>query len=125
MNPAWFLACAGLIGFCAVALGAFAAHGLKARLDSYALDIMQTATQYALVHAAVLVAVSCLPAGKAQMTAGITISLGVLVFSGSLYLLALSGIRTFGALTPVGGVLLLIGWASLCVAAWNQLKFIA
>lgn len=122
MNPAWFTLFAGLYGFTAVALGAFAAHGLKSRLDSYALDIMHTATQYALVHAVVLLAISLMPPSKFQLVGGLTMTAGTFLFAGSLYVLALTGIRGFGAITPLGGVLLLIGWASLSVGAFGLLR---
>lgn len=122
MNPAWFALFAGLYGFTAVALGAFAAHGLKSRLDTYALDIMHTATQYALVHAVVLLAISQMPPSKLQVISGLTMMAGTFLFAGSLYVLALTGIRGFGAVTPIGGVLLLIGWATLSVGAIGLLR---
>ncbi len=113
MNPGWFALVGGLYGFAGVALGAFAAHGLKSRLDDYALDIMQTATQYALLHAVALFAISLMPVARVQTTAGILFMAGTFLFAGSLYVLALTGIRGFGAVTPIGGVLLLLGWATL------------
>lgn len=118
MSPALLQLMAGVYGFLAVALGAFAAHGLKSRLDAYALDIMATATQYALVHAVVLLTLSLAPADNRWLGwAGMAFVCGTLVFSGSLYALALSGVRALGAITPIGGLLLLIGWGLLIVGA--------
>ncbi|MEN8720503.1 MAG: DUF423 domain-containing protein [Oceanococcaceae bacterium] len=118
MSPALLQLMAGVYGFLAVALGAFAAHGLKSRLDAYALDIMATATQYALLHAVVLLALSLAPADNRWLGwAGMAFVCGTFVFSGSLYALALSGVRALGAMTPIGGLLLLIGWGLLIVGA--------
>ncbi len=122
MNPAGFALLAGIYGFSAVALGAFAAHGLKSRLDDYALSIMHTATQYALVHAVVLLVIAFMPPSKVQMTAGLAMAAGTFLFAGSLYVLALTGIRGFGAVTPIGGVMLLVGWASLMAYAIGMLR---
>ena len=115
MSPALLQLCAGLYGLVAVGLGAFAAHGLKSRLDAYSLDVMATATQYALVHAVVLLALSLDSSGSRWLGwAGLGFAFGTLIFSGSLYALALSGIKVLGAITPIGGLLLILGWA--CVA---------
>ncbi len=122
MNPGWFALAAGVYGFVAVALGAFAAHGLKSRLDDYALDIMQTATQYALIHAALLFALSLMPVSRLQASAGILMMAGTLLFAGSLYVLALTGIRGFGAVTPIGGVFLLLGWATLAFSGVAMIR---
>lgn len=122
MNPGWFALAAGVYGFVAVALGAFAAHGLKSRLDDYALDIMQTATQYALIHAALLFALSLMPVSRLQASAGILMMAGTLLFAGSLYVLAMTGIRGFGAVTPIGGVFLLLGWATLAFSGVAMIR---
>ena len=113
----YLLILAAFYGFSGVALGAFAAHGLKHRLDQYALDIMQTATQYQLIHAVALLAIVPLLASGEGLprAAGICFALGVLLFSGSLYALALSGYKLLGAITPLGGLLLLAGWVLLLV----------
>jgi uncharacterized membrane protein YgdD (TMEM256/DUF423 family) len=103
-------------GFLGVALGAFGAHALKARLAGEALAVWQTAVQYHFWHALALLAVGVLALQKpstALNVAGAAFALGVLLFSGSLYALALSGVRGLGAVTPIGGVLLLCGWAAL------------
>lgn len=107
-------------GFAAVALGAFGAHALKARLAADLLAIWRTAAEYHLVHALALVLVGVLALQRQHLAltvAGAAFALGVLLFSGSLYALALSGVRALGAVTPFGGVLLLCGWAALLWAA--------
>lgn len=109
----------GLLG---VALGAFGAHALKQRLAPDMLRVWETAVQYQFWHALALLAVGLLAlrAPSAGLTmAGCGFALGVLLFSGSLYALALSGIRSLGAITPIGGVALLVGWAAL---VWVALR---
>lgn len=117
MSNAILQALAGLYGLCAVGLGAFAAHGLKSRLDDYALDIMSTATQYAMVHAVALLALSFAPLDSQTRLAGWGFGIGVALFSGSLYALALSGQRWLGAITPLGGLFLLAAWLYLLLSA--------
>lgn len=109
-------------GFLAVALGAFGAHGLKERLIELGqLANFQTATHYHMFCALALVAVGLLAltgrAGTATQVAGWSLLLGSLVFSGSLYILAVTGLRWLGAITPIGGVAMLVGWLALAVAA--------
>jgi uncharacterized membrane protein YgdD (TMEM256/DUF423 family) len=100
---------AALLGFSAVALGAFGAHGLKDVLATNdTAPIWQTAVLYHLVHA-----VAALWASDRRPFVTVLWACGVLVFSGSLYLLAITNIRWLGAITPIGGVLLLVGWAML------------
>lgn len=114
------LALGAAYGFAAVALGAFGAHALKARLAADLLAIWRTAAEYHLVHALALVLVGVLALQRQHLAltvAGAAFALGVLLFSGSLYALALSGVRALGAVTPFGGVLLLCGWAALLWAA--------
>src|SRR6185295_12650200 len=96
---------AGLFGLTGVALGAFGAHALRAHVTPEALEIYRTGVLYHLVHAAVLVGVAA--AQERLRSARLTASLfaaGIVIFSGSLYLLALSGMRMWGAVTPLGGV---------------------
>ena len=116
----WLVA-SGVSGFLAVALGAFGAHGLQARLAEVAdgakrLSWWQTAAQYHLIHALALglVAVVVAKAPGARF-AGFAYLLGSLLFSGSLYVMALGGPRWLGAVTPLGGLCFLAGWA---VLAW-------
>lgn len=108
------------LGFSAVALGAFGAHGLKNKLDAYAMGIYQTAVHYHLTHAIVLFALGLGIATNSRIAdseyatgAAWALTLGTLIFSGSLYALALTGVTKLGAITPIGGLGLLIGWTSL------------
>ena len=116
---AWLLI-AAINGFLAVAAGAFAAHGLSARLDAHALQIFETAARYHMYHALALgltaFAIRDAAAGAAATAAAFFLA-GILLFSGSLYLLALTGQRSFAFVTPVGGICFLIGCASLAWAA--------
>lgn len=98
-----------------VGAGAFGAHGLRAMLDAQALGWWETAAFYHLVHAVALVALGVVPERRMGV-AGALIGAGVLVFSGSLYVMALTGARWLGAVTPVGGLLLIAGWLA---AAWT------
>ena len=106
----------------AVMAGAFAAHGLAAVLDSYRLSLFETAARYQMYHALALLVVGLLSAlpqtsrRKLKLAAGAFI-LGIILFSGSLYLLALSGMSWLGAVTPLGGVLFLGGWLAMLLAA--------
>lgn len=105
-----------------VLLGAFGAHGLKDRLDPALLEIYHTAVFYHLIHALALVAMGgCGIFGpeRGRRLAGGLLTAGVAVFSGSLYLLAVTGVRLWGAVTPVGGVLLVAGWVA---AAWSPAR---
>jgi len=116
-----FLIFSALFGLFAVALGAFAAHGLKARLTVESLTVFQTGVQYQVYHALALLALVGLHqwlGGKALFNwAGGFWVLGVLLFSGSLYALALGGPRWLGPVTPLGGLCFLLGWACLVLLA--------
>lgn len=112
MKNAWFRTAAVMMFF-GVALGAFGAHGLKDRLSPYALDIYNKAVFYQMVHALALLALSR-PSACPRPTAW-AFTLGIVFFSGSLYLLALTGVKAWGAVTPVGGLLFLVGWARLAL----------
>lgn len=107
---------AGGIGFLGVALGAFGAHAIKARVSPEMLAIWQTGVLYHLIHALVLLALALYArATGADIRWGASFFLtGILIFSGSLYALVLSGVRILGAVTPLGGVALLIGWGWVC-----------
>lgn len=122
----WLVA-AGIHGLVAVAAGAFAAHGLKERLEAELLAIFQTGAQYHMYHALALLGAALLQGRGghhgALRGAGWAFQIGILLFSGSLYALALSGVRAFGAITPFGGVAFLIGWLLLAVhGARNTLR---
>ena len=105
---------AGLLGFAAVAMGAFGAHALEGRLDAESLHWHRTATFYALPHAvaALAVAMRAAPANRWANVAGFCFVIGAVVFAGTLYAMALGAPRWLGAITPLGGVLLLAGWLS-------------
>ena len=118
---AW-LRVGAISGFLAVAAGAFAAHVLKERLEGRALDHFETAARYQMYHALALVAVGLVAAARpggaaAVAVAGWAFLVGTVLFSGSLYALALSGQRWLGAITPFGGVGFLVGWVALALAA--------
>lgn len=119
-----FIAIAALNGFMAVACGAFAAHGLKARLPEDLLAIFQTGVQYQMYHALALLAVGLLGLHMDQSgllrTSGWLFIAGIIIFSGSLYILSLTGTRWLGAITPIGGVAFLAGWLLLLAAALRQ-----
>lgn len=112
-----------LLAGVAVALGAFAAHGLKSHLDTYSQGIWETAVRYQFWHALGLLALEPLAkhhqAVRAQrlfLLAGRSFFAGVALFSGSLYVLALSGVKALGMITPLGGVAFLVGWVALAMA---------
>lgn len=107
----------GLLG---VILGAFGSHGLKARLSTDMLAVWQTAVEYQFYHSLALLGVGLLlaqqPAASLAGWAGLAFAIGIVLFSGSLYVLALSGIKPLGAITPLGGLSFIIGWALLATA---------
>jgi len=112
----------GIFGALGVAFGAFGAHALRARLAPAMLAVYHTAVLYHLVHALALGLVAVLVASKPSALgsgAGAAFVIGIVLFSGSLYALALSGVRGLGAVTPFGGVAFLVGWALLALAAWR------
>lgn len=121
--PYIFLQTAALSGLLAVALGAFGAHALKNRLAGDMQAIYQTAVSYHFIHTLALlgVALLLLHIGKssALATAAISFIVGIVIFSGSLYLLSITGIRWLGAITPIGGLAFMLGWLSLFLAAWK------
>ena len=117
-----FVLLSAFFGFSGVALGAFAAHGLKSRLTADYLAIFQTGTHYQLIHALALLAVALLSIhlpGRLLNAAGWLFTLGIVLFSGSLYLLTLTGISKLGIITPFGGLSFLAGWLCLGLAAWQ------
>ena len=117
-----FLLFAAFFGFTGVALGAFAAHGLKSRLSADYLAIFQTGVHYQMLHALALFGVALLSAhlgGRLVGMAGGFFVVGILIFSGSLYLLTLTSTPVLGAITPIGGVCFLAGWLCLGLAAWR------
>ncbi len=117
-----FLMLAAFFGLTGVALGAFAAHGLKQRLGPEYLAVFQTGVHYQLIHALALLGVTLLALhapSRLLTAAGMLFALGVLLFSGSLYLLTLTGVSKLGIITPIGGTAFMAGWICLMLAAWN------
>jgi uncharacterized membrane protein YgdD (TMEM256/DUF423 family) len=116
---AWLLI-AAINGGLAVAAGAFGAHGLQARIDAQALQVFETGARYHMYHALAIglaaLAMRDAAAGPATSAAGFFLA-GILLFSGSLYLLALTGVKALGIVTPFGGVCFLVGWGLLAFAA--------
>jgi uncharacterized membrane protein YgdD (TMEM256/DUF423 family) len=105
----------------AVGAGAFAAHGLRERLDAHALEVFQTGARYQMYHALAIVIAGFLVGAGANRatTAGWLFQAGIALFSGSLYVLAVTGISGLGAVTPLGGIAFIAGWLWLAWAAWR------
>ena len=123
----WICA-AAVNGFLAVALGAMAAHGLRGRVDPEQIAWIETGSDYGMVHALALLGVALLvgrapggqtPPARSLRLAGWGFLAGTLLFSGSLYVMGLTGLRALGAVVPVGGFLLLGGWAALFIHGWG------
>jgi uncharacterized membrane protein YgdD (TMEM256/DUF423 family) len=117
-----FFVLGSVSGLLAVALGAFAAHGLKTRLGADLLAVFETGARYQMFHALALLATGWACArwpGAAAVAAGWLFVAGIVLFSGSLYALALGGPRWLGPITPIGGLAFLAGWACL---AWSALR---
>lgn len=113
---------AALFGFAGVGLGAFAAHGLKGQLSAEYLAVFQTGVHYQMLHALALLGLAALwqrLGGRLLTAAGVCFCVGILLFSGSLYALTLTGISALGMITPVGGLMFLVGWFCLGLAAWR------
>ncbi|MBM4440988.1 MAG: DUF423 domain-containing protein [Candidatus Rokubacteria bacterium] len=117
-----FAVLGAVAAFTAVALGAFAAHGLKPRLPADLFDVFEVGARYHMYHALALFAVAWTAArapGGAVNAAGWLFVAGIVLFSGSLYALAVTGVRPLGAITPIGGACFLAGWIALGWAAWH------
>jgi uncharacterized membrane protein YgdD (TMEM256/DUF423 family) len=116
-----FLLVGSLLGFLGVAAGAFGAHGLRSRLSTDMLAVFETAVRYQMYHvfALLIVAAAIGRLGDARLLslAGWFFVAGIFLFSGSLYALALSGVTILGAITPLGGLAFLVGWACLAIFA--------
>ena len=123
MTARLILTLGAVAAFLGVALGAFGAHALRARLTEQLLNTWETAVQYHLVHALGLLAVGLWllqtgPSTLLRWSAGLMLA-GMVLFSGSLYLLCLSGVRWLGAITPLGGTALLTAWVLFALAVWR------
>jgi uncharacterized membrane protein YgdD (TMEM256/DUF423 family) len=105
----------------AVGAGAFAAHGLRERLDARALEVFETGARYQMYHALAMILAGLVASslGRGAATAGWIFQAGIVLFSGSLYVLALTGIKGLGAITPIGGLAFLAGWLWLAWSAWR------
>ena len=117
MTPRSWIIMGSLHMALAVILGAFAAHALKIMLDEYSTDIYKTGNFYHFIHALALIMVGVL---QQQFDLDLTISgfnffIGMVIFSGSLYSIALTGVKGLGAITPIGGLLFIIGWAYMAI----------
>lgn len=125
MNPLrHFVLIGAICGLLAVALGAFAAHALKGLLSAGLLEVFRTGVEYQGMHALALLVVGLLGrdrAGAALNLAGWAFAVGILLFSGSLYLLALTDARWLGAVTPFGGSAFLLGWGALGWHAYRNM----
>lgn len=119
-----FMIFAAISGFLAVVVGAFAAHGLKGRLPPDLIEVIKTGGQYQMYHALALLCVALLlvhkPADVGLKACGWAFILGSLMFSGSLYALAMGAPRWLGPITPLGGLCFLVGWTLLAVAGWRM-----
>lgn len=118
-----WLAAGALFGLLAVVAGAAGTHMLRDALDADALRVFETAARFQMYHALALLVVGLLAMRRRSLAlnvAGALFALGTLLFSGSLYALALSGVGVLGAVAPVGGVCLMAGWAALAIAALRR-----
>jgi uncharacterized membrane protein YgdD (TMEM256/DUF423 family) len=118
-----FLAIGAVLGAVGVTAGAFGAHGLKSMVGADDLALFETGVRYHLVHALAVVLVGLVARripGRLVGAAGWLLVAGVAIFSGTLYVMALGGPRWLGAITPIGGTALIVGWALLAVAAWRR-----
>lgn len=116
------LVTAAVLGALAVAAGAFAAHGLSSRVSPRMLEVWETAARYQMWHVLALLAVAASEPLWKHRAAAIACAAwiaGIVLFSGSLYALVLTRVRALGAVTPVGGALLMAGWVLIAVAAWR------
>ena len=121
MNEMRLAALGAINALVAVAAGAFGAHALKDRLDARRFDIFETAARYQMYHALGMIAAAWLASRGLALatTGGWVMQAGVVIFSGSLYALALTGENWLGAITPIGGLAMMAAWAMLAVAAWR------
>ncbi len=114
-----FIQLAAVFGALAVIIGAFGAHGLKERIPADLMAVYQTGVQYHFYHVLALLAVGLIAAQTPPSSwlniSGWAFVVGILIFSGSLYVLAISGIRWLGAITPIGGVAFIVGWIALLI----------
>ncbi|MCW5317489.1 DUF423 domain-containing protein [Nostoc sp. KVJ3] len=119
-----FLSIAALLGGLSVAAGAFASHALREKISERSLEIFETGARYQMYHALALFLVAILISRTESpqptlIAAGWLFIVGIAIFSGSLYAISLTGIKSLGAIAPLGGAAFLAGWGTLAFAAWN------
>lgn len=119
-----FLVIASILGGLSVVAGSFATHALKDKLSQHFLEIFQTGSRLQMYHSLALLMVAFLLTIEDEpqsliVVAGYAFIAGIIIFSGSLYTLSLTGIKWLGAITPIGGVAFIIGWSCLAIAGWN------
>jgi uncharacterized membrane protein YgdD (TMEM256/DUF423 family) len=123
MNVKTYVKMGAIAAFLSVAIGAFGAHMLEKRISAHYLDIYHTGVQYHMIHALGILLIAALAdklaSRKLALWAARLLLIGIVLFSGSLYALALSGIDMLGAITPLGGLAFLAGWICLVLAARN------
>ncbi|KYC35204.1 hypothetical protein WA1_08580 [Scytonema hofmannii PCC 7110] len=122
-----FLSLAAILGGLSVASGAFASHALREKISERSLEIFEVGARYQMYHALALLAVAILltrtdSQSPTLLASGWLFIIGITIFSGSLYALSLSGVKSLGAIAPLGGAALIAGWGALAFAAWS-LKF--
>ncbi|BAU12640.1 hypothetical protein LEP3755_31710 [Leptolyngbya sp. NIES-3755] len=120
----FFLSAGAILAGISVAGGAFATHALRAKLDDRALEIFETGARYQMYHAIALILVAFFItqtnfANPLLTASGIAFIIGIVLFSGSLYALSLSGVKILGAVAPIGGTAFMVGWACLAISAWR------
>ncbi|MFE5318723.1 DUF423 domain-containing protein [Paenibacillus sp. NPDC056579] len=121
-----FVAIGAICAFLSVAIGAFGAHALKESMSAEMMAIYETGVQYHMMHSLGIIAIGLaaafMPESKALVRAGWSLLIGIILFSGSLYVLSITEIKPLGAITPFGGVAFLFGWFSLAQAAFKFKK---
>ncbi|ARV62904.1 hypothetical protein BZZ01_07615 [Nostocales cyanobacterium HT-58-2] len=122
-----FLSLAAIFGGSSVAAGAFASHALREKISERSLEIFEVGTRYQMYHALALLVVALFLSRiesppPTLLASGWLFIIGIVIFSGSLYTLSLSGVKSLGTIAPIGGAALIAGWAALAFAAWS-LKF--
>ncbi|MEE9350720.1 MAG: DUF423 domain-containing protein [Thiotrichaceae bacterium] len=123
MTPKFFFLAGAISGLFAVILGAFGAHGIEKIVTPKALEVYKTGIHYQFYHSFALIAAGMFahfwPKAKYFKTAGFAFLLGIIIFSGSLYLYTLTGNKVFGMITPLGGLSFIVGWGLLITALWK------
>lgn len=115
----WILITGGILAGLGVMAGAFGAHALKGVLDPKAMQWIETGVFYQMTHALALIACGLLPRATSINKTALLFASGTILFSGSLYLMALTGITKLGIITPLGGVCFIAGWILFCISMWR------